>query len=346
MKLEEIRFDRPKDLDASRPPEDRGVARDGVRLLVTDAGQDADAQFRDLSGILRPGDLVVVNESATIPAALPARASFGDFLLHLSTQYAPDFWLAEPRWSSVRPGPLPLAPGDRIEVAGIPGRIVAPYPGLPRLLFVGFEAPVAPHMPERGRPIRYGYLAHDYPLEVFQTVFAQVPGSAEMPSAGRPFTHELVERLGRSGVGFARIVLHAGVSSIEVATPEVESHPLSPEPFQVPAETVGAIEAARCAGGRVIAVGTTVARALESSWEGGRLVPSAGFTRLFLHPGRLPRAFDALLTGFHDPETTHLALLYSVAGPRAVQRAYSRAVRGGYLWHEFGDSHLIFRTTN
>jgi S-adenosylmethionine:tRNA ribosyltransferase-isomerase len=346
VKLEEIRFERPRDLDATRPPEERGIPRDGVRLLVSSPAGDTHAQFRDLLGILRSGDLVVVNESATVPAAIPARASFGDFLLHLSTRYSSQLWLAEPRWSPSRPGPLPLEAGAAFEVAGVEARVIAPYPGLPRLLFVGFDQPIASRIAEHGRPIRYSYLARDYPLETYQTVFAAVPGSAEMASAGRPFSHELVDRLLGAGVRFARIVLHAGVSSMEVTSSVVESHPISPEPFHVPAETIAAIEATRCARGRVIAVGTTVARALESAWDGKRLLPSSGFTRLFLHPGRVPRTFDALLTGFHDPETTHLALLYAVAGGGTIRRAYGTAVRGEYLWHEFGDSHLIFRTSN
>lgn len=343
MKLEEIRFDRPKDLEATRPPEERGIPRDGVRLLVSTAVGETHRHFRDLLGILRSGDLVVVNESATVPAALPAHGPLGEFVVHLSTRYSGEFWLAEPRWSAARPGPLPLAPGDRFEVGGVAARVVAPYPGLPRLLFVDFEQSIDPKITERGRPIRYGYLNRDYPLATYQTIFASVPGSAEMASAGRPFSHDLVDRLRRAGVRFASVVLHAGVSSIEVTDPIVEAHPISPEPFRVPPETVAAIATTRCAGGRVFAVGTTVARALESAWDGDHLAPSAGFTRLFLHPGRTPRSFDALLTGFHDPETTHLALLYSVAGARTIRRAYESAVSGGYLWHEFGDSHLIFR---
>lgn len=346
MKLEEIRFDRPPGLEATSPPEDRGLPRDGVRLLVSTPAGDHDARFRDLLTILMPGDLVVVNESATVPAALAARAPFGEFLLHLSTRYAPDFYLAEPRWSPSQPGPLPLPPGSHFEVAGVPARVVSSYPGVPRLLYVAFDAPIGPRIASQGRPIRYGYVARDYPLERYQTVFASVPGSAEMASAGRPFSNELVAQLEDHGVRFARIVLHAGVSSVEVTSPIVESHPISPEPFSVPGETVAAIEATRCAGGRVIAVGTTVARALESARDGERLAPACGFTRLFLHPGRPPRSFDALLTGFHDPETTHLALLYSVAGASAVRRAYASAIQRGYLWHEFGDSHLIFRGRN
>lgn len=346
MKLEEIRFDRPKSLEATRPPEERGIPRDGVRLLISSPRGERHAIFSDLPSILRRGDLLVVNESATLPAALPARASFGKFLLHLSTRYGARFWLVEPRWSPSRPGPLPFEVGEPFEVAGVPARLVAPYPGIPRLAYVAFDRPVDPILAEQGRPIRYGYVARDYPLETYQTVFAAVPGSVEMPSAARPFTPELVDRLASAGVRLARIVLHSGVSSVEVTDPVVERHPISPEPFSVPPETVAAVDATHDAGGRVIAVGTTVVRALESAAAEGRLAPVSGFTRLFLHPGRPPSTFDALLTGLHDPETSHLALLYSVAGAPVVRRAYASAVDAGYLWHEFGDSHLIFRSPN
>ena len=347
MKLEEISFERPKDLEATRPPEARGLPRDSVRLLVSRGGNETDTTFRELPNLLRAGDLLVVNESATIPAALPARAaSCGSFLLHLSTRYSPRFWLAEPRWSAERPGPLPLEPGATLEVAGVTARAVSPYPGLPRLVYIDFDVPIADRLERDGRPIRYGYLDRDYPLDMYQTVFAAVPGSAEMASAARPFSRELVSRLKAQGIRFASVVLHAGVSSVEVTNPIVETHPIFPEPFEVPQRTVREIETARCGGGRVIAVGTTVARALESAWDGERLLPTRGFTRLFLHPGRPPRTFDALLTGFHDPETTHLALLYAVGGAEAVHRAYRHAIDQGYLWHEFGDSHLLFRGSN
>ena len=332
-------LDLPKVPGADRPPEARGIPRDGVRLLVSAPDDDSDHRFADLPGLLRPGDLLVVNESATLPASLPATGRPGEFLANFSTDYGRGLWLVEPRWSFARPGPLPLAPGDRFVAGGVAMRVAAPYPGLPRLLFVRAAGDVRAAMRRHGRPIRYSYLADGYPLDSYQTVFGRVPGSAEMPSAGRPFTPELVGRLSARGIAFAGIVLHAGVSSLEIE-PDAPL-PILPEPFEVPPATVDAIRRARQRGGRVIAVGTTVVRALESAVDGCGLAPARGFTRLYVAPGRPPRAFDGLLTGLHDARTTHLALLAAAAGTERLARAYRHAVAAGYLWHEFGDSHLV-----
>ena len=162
-----------------------------------------------------------------------------------------------------------------------------------------------------------------------------------MPSAARPFTARTLEDLRARGVRIASIVLHTGVSSLEVETEEVEDQVLYPEPFVVPAETADAVNTARVEGRQVIAVGTTVVRALESAWDGEEVHPAAGFTRRFVHPGRPVRTVNGLITGLHDPKASHLAMLYAVAEPERIRAAYSEAVREGYLWHEFGDSHLI-----
>jgi S-adenosylmethionine:tRNA ribosyltransferase-isomerase len=300
------------------------------------------ARFLYLDRFLEPGTLLVVNRSATLPASLPARGGPGEFRLNLSTRYGAGLWLAEPRWSAARPGPLPLREGERIEAAGLPARLVARFPGLPRLWYVRFDGDVDAAMAAAGSPIRYGYLEPPFPpLDAYQTVFSAVPGSAEMPSAGRPFTPRVLAALTARGVRIAPIVLHAGVSSLEVEAEEVESQPMYPEPFRVPVETAAAVEAARAEGRPVIAVGTTVVRALESAWDGGHVRAAAGFTRLLVHPGRPVRAVDGLITGLHDSAASHLAMLFALADPERVRDAYAEAVREGYLWHEFGDSHLI-----
>ena len=338
-------FDRPAALQATIPPEARGLSRDGVRLMVsTPAGHDH-ACFRDLPRFLRPGDLLVVNQSATLPASLPAAAQGSTFIVNLSTNYGRGLWLAEPRWSTARPGPLPLRPGDQISVAGLPVRVVAPYPGLPRLWFLYSEADLDTAMSRAGKPIRYGYVTTDYPLSYYQTVFAAVPGSAEMPSAGRPFTQRVLDALQACGIQTAAITLHTGVSSLEVEAENVEAQTLYGEPFQVPAATAQAINTAHSEGRRVIAIGTTVVRALESAWDGNPLCrevrPMTGFTRVYIHPGRGIHVVDGLLTGLHDPLVSHLAMLYALAGEDMIRDAYRAAIAEGYLWHEFGDSHLI-----
>jgi S-adenosylmethionine:tRNA ribosyltransferase-isomerase len=326
---------------ADRTPEERGLARDEIRLLVSDARGERDHRFRDLAAILRPHDLLVVNESATLAARLPARGRPGEFEVRLSTRYDPRLWLVETRWSAGRPGPVELDIGEAFEVAGVPGRLVSDYPGIPRLSFLRTDDDLRSAMARLGRPIRYGYLTHDHPLTDYQTLFARVPGSAEMPSAGRPFTRRTVEELRAVGVRFASIVLHTGVSSLETDAVAPGYRPVYPEPFEVPAATVRAIHETHAERGRVIAVGTTVVRALESAVDGCGLRPARGFTRLFLRGGARLRVVDGLLTGFHAARTTHLELLSALASPERLRRAYAGAIERGYLWHEFGDSHLI-----
>ena len=331
----------PRFPEADRPPEERGLARDAVRLLVSTGDGEVDRRFADLPTLLRAGDLLVVNDSATVPASLPARGDAGEFLLNLSTEYGPGLWLAEPRWGVGRPGPLPLRVGDRFRAGSLEARVVGAFPGIPRLRFVRLRGNVRATMARRGRPIRYGYLAEDRPLADYQTIFARAPGSAEMPSAGRPFTPSLLDRLRARGISVASITLHTGVSSLELEPAATAAVPIYPEPFEVPVATVEAIAAARCRGGRIFAVGTTVVRALESTVGPGGLRPGRGFTRLYLHPGRSVRAFDGLLTGLHDARSTHLALMAAVVGADRLESAYRGAAARGYLWHEFGDSHLI-----
>lgn len=322
---------------AVSPPEARGLSRDGVRLMVSHTGGHAHATFRDLPEILAPGTLLVVNSSATLPASLPASARFGSFTLNLSTRYGDRLWLAEPRRSPAVEGPVPVAIGETFEAAGVPAHLLRSFPGVPRLFFVAFEGNVERAMADEGEPIRYDHVSPPFPpLLAYQTVFAGVPGSAEMPSAGRPFTPALIEALRRRSIGITAIELHAGVSSLEG-----DEAGLAPEAFSVPPGTADLVNAARRAGRQVIAVGTTVVRALESAWDGTRLRPAEGFTRLVVRPERGVATVDGLVTGFHEPSASHLSMLEAVGGNRLVDEAYREASRRGYLWHEFGDSHLI-----
>ena len=341
MKSDVLMFDRPVHLQATAPPEQRSLDRDGVRLLVTTPEGSTHARFSDLPELLTPGDLLVVNESATIPASLPAEGMLGQLVLNLSTNYGNGLWLAEPRLTRSIPGSISLQEGEEIQLPGLTGRMVSRFPGLPRLWFVQLHGNVEAALGEYGSPIRYGYVDQDYPLEAYQTIFARVRGSAEMASAARPFSLPLVDRLKQKGVEIATIVLHTGVSSLEVDAEELEDQVMYAEPFQVSPETADAVNTAKRQGRRVIAVGTTVVRALESAWDGQRVVPASGFTRIYIHPGRKVHTVDGLLTGFHDPMASHLAMLYALAGEEMVRSAYSDAVRSGYLWHEFGDSNLL-----
>ncbi|MCI4363455.1 MAG: S-adenosylmethionine:tRNA ribosyltransferase-isomerase [Thermoplasmata archaeon] len=341
MKREELGFHRPAGLEARSPPERRGLGRDAVRLLVSDPEGDHHAEFGELGRFLRPGDLLVVNRSATLAASLPARAPFGEIRLNLSTRYGERLWLAEPRWDAARPGPLPVHEGMSLAIGPASAVAVAPFPGQPRLWFFRFDRDPEELMRRFGAPIRYGYADGEFPLLEYQTIFARSPGSAEMPSAGRPFTERILASLAQRGVSTAVILLHSAVSSLEVEASEFDQEALLPEPFEVGQGTVRAIERTRRSGGRVVAVGTTVVRALEAAAGSGTLRPTQGFTRRRLQPGVPIRVVDGLLTGFHDPFASHLALLFALAGASRVRAAYRAAVNGGYLWHEFGDSHLL-----
>jgi S-adenosylmethionine:tRNA ribosyltransferase-isomerase len=217
-------------------------------------------------------------------------------------------------------------------------RLRAPYLAGPRLWIARLELPepLLDYLAAHGLPIRYRYVPDEHPLAEYQTIFAAEPGSAEMPSAGRPFTHELVTELAARGVLLAPVTLHTGVSS-------PESHePPYPERFHVPAATARLVNAVRGWGGRVVAVGTTVVRALETAArEDGTLERAEGWTQLVITPERGLRAVDGLLTGWHEPGASHLQLLDAVAGRELVADSYRTALEQGYLWHEFGDVHLI-----
>src|SRR6187455_3302641 len=340
----------PSRLEAAEPPEARGLKRDEVRLLVSRIDTDtiAHSRFSELPRWLLPGDLLVVNTSGTLNAALVARARNGDrFEVHLSTRMPGHFWVIEVR----RPGPVASLPyrdaraGTIYELEGS-GRITlfAPYPLIDRLdaqsrLWIAaleLGEPVLSYLDRFGSPIRYGYVPASWPSSMYQTVFATEPGSAEMPSAARPFTPELVTRLISSGIQIAPLLLHTGVASLEDHEPPYE------EFYRVPLETARLVNAARTAGKRVIAVGTTAVRALESvADETGMVHPGQGWTRLVITPDRRMRAVDALLTGLHEPRASHLAMLEALAGVEHLRVAYGEALRERYLWHEFGDLHLI-----
>jgi len=348
-------FTLPRALEAAAPPEARGLARDEVRLMV--AREDAPlihTRFRDLAAQLRAGDLLVVNESAVLPAALPARRRDGTVLtLHLSTPEPPPGSLgggggavaANGRWVvELRRDGARFAGAAAGEVLGLPGggqaRLVAPYLGRGRLWVAALDlpAPLSGYLAAHGAPIRYAHQPLARPLADHQTVFARVPGSAEAPSAGRPFSARVLHDLAARGVGVARLVLHTGVSS-----PERGERP-APERFALPAATAARVNATQRAGGRVIAVGTTVTRALETAAApGGGVRAAASWTSLVIGAERGIRVVDGLVTGWHEPEASHLLLLEAVAGAEVVARSYAAALALRYRWHEFGDSHLLLR---
>ena len=341
-----LAFKLPESLEATAPPEARGVGRDEVRLMVASRrdGTLTHQVFRDLPDVLSAGDLVVVNISATLAAAVPARRSDGSACrIHFSTR-APRLdgsWRVVELRSADGARPARAHAGERVTLRGGSGlELVAPYASGARLLLARFTGAgtVEDYLARHGEPIRYGYVRERWPLEAYQNVYAHVQGSAEMPSAGRPFTDQLLTRLVAQGVLVAPILLHTGLSS-----PERHEGPY-PEYYEVPRQAARLVRAVREWGGRVVAVGTTVVRALESSagGSGAGVGAKSGWTGLKITPERGLRVVDGLITGWHEPEASHLELLEAVAGRPLLERCYTEALRHGYLWHEFGDSHLIF----
>ncbi|MET7401224.1 S-adenosylmethionine:tRNA ribosyltransferase-isomerase [Dactylosporangium sp. NPDC005572] len=322
-----VLFELPPSLEAHEPP----AVRDQVRLLVSNGDEISHHRFTDLPALLRPGDVLVVNTSATLPASVPVVGA--PLRLNFSSELPSGRWLVEVRGSDLRPRP------GAAGVVALPGghsvTLLEPY-SRGRLWVASVDFPVHEFLRRHGEPIRYPYVRRAWPIEAYQTVFATHPGSAEMPSAARPFSDRVVTRLVAAGVQFAPLVLHTGVAS-----PEAHERPYS-EFYSVPPASARLVNAARAAGSRVVAVGTTAVRALESAVDpSGTVVAREGWTDLIVTPSRGVRVVDGLLTGFHEPRASHLDLLAAVASRRVLERSYAAALSSGYRWHEFGDVHLL-----
>jgi S-adenosylmethionine:tRNA ribosyltransferase-isomerase len=345
-----LNFVLPPDLEAGEPPETSGLERDEVRLMVSFISTDqvVHTRFRQIVDFLEPGDVVVINTSGTLNAALPVRYADGtQFELHLSTHLPANLWVVEMRAyqdeqkKTTRPF-SDIQPGTAFELpAG--GRVVlhTPYkPGLisSRLWVASLDLPTPLHsyLAQYGFPIRYSYVKEKWPLSYYQTVYATEMGSAEMPSAGRAFTPELLTRLIARGIQVAPLLLHTGVASLESQELPYE------EVYSVPESTARLVNMAHAAHQRVIAVGTTVVRALETVTDtNGITHPGAGWTDVVVTPQRGVHAVNGMLTGLHEPLSTHLAMLETLAGRPHLDITYKEALKEAYLWHEFGDLHLI-----
>jgi S-adenosylmethionine:tRNA ribosyltransferase-isomerase len=365
-----VRFRLPPELEAAAPPEARGLRRDHVRLLLVDraTGAVAHHRFHELPWLLEPGDLLVANDSRTLPASLLGRTSRGEPLeVRLATREGGGAGPGRPhgpgeRWAALalgvpagggdpalvptdaRPPAPALAPGERLEFAGgLGATVLGRHEEAGPLVWLAFDLAgerLAEALHRAGRPVRYAYVPRPWPLHQYQTLFAAGPGSAEMASAGRPFTVQTLRDLRRRGIGLATISLHAGLSTY--GDPVTDRRYVPAEPYLVPEATAAAVAACRAAGGRVVAIGTTVVRALETAAAGGDGVrPGAGVTRLRIGPGHRLAAVDGLLTGLHEPEASHLDLLGAFLDRAALDRAYAAALGSGYLWHEFGDVCLL-----
>lgn len=345
-----LEFDLPPELEANAPPEARGLSRDEVRLMVSYRTDDRieHGLFRDIERYLVPGDLLVINTSGTMNAALAARRADGtEIELHLSTLLPDGRWSVElrlPHGFSSRPflianshETLTLPGGGSIHLHE-PYSPAASSAGEVRLWMASLRIPepLDVYLMRYGLPIHYHYVRSSWPSTFYQTIFATDAGSAEMPSAGRGFTPELVTRLVALGIQFAPLRLHTGVASLE------DHEPPYAEWYSVPEPTANLVNAARSDRRRVIAVGTTVVRALETVTDiEGATRSGEGWTELVITPERGVRAVDGLLTGLHEPRATHLAMLEALADREHLRSAYSASLAHRYLWHEFGDLHLL-----
>lgn len=338
MQVSDFHYELPRELIAAEPP----ARRTDSRLLVLDgaSGRCQDRRFPDIEALLAPGDLLVLNDTRVLPARLLGRkASGGAVEVLLERLLGGSEALAQVRASKTpRPGTRLLLEGG-LEVAVVERqgefhrlRFPAERP-LPELLERHGHMPLPPY-------IRRADTALD--RERYQTVFARRPGAVAAPTAGLHFDEPLLERLRAAGIATATLTLHVGAGTFQpVRSETVEGHRMHAEWLSVPASVCAAVAAARGRGGRVVAVGTTVVRALETAAAGDTLAPFEGETDIFLYPGHRFRAVDGLVTNFHLPGSTLLMLVSAFAGRERVLAAYRHAVAGRYRFFSYGDAMLI-----
>ncbi|WP_257351223.1 S-adenosylmethionine:tRNA ribosyltransferase-isomerase [Pseudalkalibacillus decolorationis] len=340
-----IHFDLPGELNASIPAERRGVNRDHVRLMILDRnnGNTYHDQFYKLENYLKVGDLLVLNTSRTLPAAFTVElkrakgVNVKDVELRLAQRKSNSVWKVLVVGQTVQQGDeLTFSPTLRARV-----RTCNPKSPLVTISFSKRGNDLYDQLYKLGEPIRYEYIKENWTLDYYQTVYGTVPGSVEMTSAGRAFSWEMLFRLKKKGIQIATITLHTGLSYFlndqwKVGPAE------SLEEYEVPGDTAELIRKTKEQGGRVIAVGTTVVRALESAVDGnGRSISQKGWTNLHIHGDFELQIVDGLITGFHEPEASHLDMLSAFVPQLILKTAYKEAVDQRYLWHEFGDMNLI-----
>ncbi|HZP43451.1 MAG TPA: tRNA preQ1(34) S-adenosylmethionine ribosyltransferase-isomerase QueA [Candidatus Binatia bacterium] len=340
MRLAELTYFLPPELVAQAPAAERSAAR----LLVLDRATGAlrHARVADLPALLQPHDVLVVNDTRVVPARVRARRPTGGRLEVLFVRPTPG---DAAEWEVlVRGAPrvgervhLPDATGEWTAALGDGRwrvRLALDERVVTWLERVG-EVPLPPYVARPGGPSRAD-------RERYQTVYARVPGAVAAPTAGLHLTEPLLEALGAAGVALARLTLHVGPGTfLPIRTDDLDAHTMLPEPYEIPPGTVDAVAAARGRGGRVVAVGTTTVRALESATRDGRLVAGQGEATLFIRPGYAFRAVDVLLTNFHLPQSTLLALVAAFAGWERIRAAYAEAVRLRYRFYSFGDAMLL-----
>ncbi len=356
-----LSFMLPPELVAKEPPERRGILRDEVKLMVINRSNfdTKHAHFYSIGKFLRSDDLLVFNSSSTLPASLDGYivSSVGTIPIEvrLAEHLPDDSWLVLPYYKidelNIKnyDNAIPVFPifekGMEIQFChGLIAKTYEPDDNIPRLWKVRFSKSgtrLLELLYRCGQPIRYEYVSNAWNLDYYQTVYAREPGSAEMPSAGRAFTWKLLLGLKRRGIEMTYITLHTGLSSYRDDTFDLQ-HPVSEEEFLVNSRAAEMVNKTHISGGRVIAVGTTVVRTLESvAFDNGNISARHGYTRLRINADHKLKIVDGLLTGLHEPEASHLDLLTAFLPTDRIQKAYEEAIQRKYLWHEFGDLNLI-----
>ena len=333
QRLEDYFYDLPEERIAQQGVE----PRDHSRLMVVERGRGMreHASFYDLPRFLRAGDLLVFNETKVIPARLYGQKEGGARVEALLVrQQAPDHW-----WAMVKPGRR-LKPGARVRFGSLAAEVVAVNDEGLRLL--AFDAPVLERLAELGQTPLPPYIHQPVAAERYQTVYARREGSVAAPTAGLHFTPRLLDELSEMGVEQARLVLHVGPGTFQPVKGSIEEHRMHSEYYEVPAKAALQVNRALAEGRRVVAVGTTVVRTLESAFvPGAGLRAGAGETRLFIRPPYDFKVVGGLITNFHLPGSTLLMLVAAFAGYQVTMSAYQEALRSGYRFFSLGDAMLI-----
>jgi S-adenosylmethionine:tRNA ribosyltransferase-isomerase len=341
MMLSAMKFDLPEELNAKEPPERRGIRRDYVKMMVLDkrTGQTNHTQFFHLDRYLNKGDLLVLNASRTVPAVLKSKKETDglEVEIRLAHRKNESVWEALPVNGNVQKGDV-IRFSQELTATITEQSDDTPFV---TLTFNLCCSSLYNQIYSLGEPVRYEYIQEPWNLDYYQTVFATIPGSVEMPSAGRAFSWELLFRLQKKGVKIAYITLHTGLSYL-LDDKWHKGPDKNFENYEVPKVTAELIQKTKKAGGKVIAVGTTVVRALETvAHEKGMLQETSGWTNLYITENTKLQVCDGLITGMHEPEASHLHLLSAFVDREKLYEAYTDAVKHRYLWHEFGDMNLI-----
>ncbi|MFD1359667.1 S-adenosylmethionine:tRNA ribosyltransferase-isomerase [Fictibacillus halophilus] len=336
-----MKFELPQELNAKEPPERRGIRRDYVKMMVLDktTGHTEHTKFFQLDRYLKKGDLIVLNASRTVPAVLKSIREIDgtEVEVRLAHRKNESIWEALPVSGNLKKGEI-IRFSPSLTATVVEQSSDSPFVSLAFNLCC---SSLYNQIYSLGEPVRYEYIQEPWNLDYYQTVFATIPGSVEMPSAGRAFSWELLFRLQKKGVQIAYITLHTGLSYL-LDDKWHKGPDKNFENYEVPEETVNMIRETKAAGGRVVAVGTTVVRALETvALEKNELQAQTGWTNLYITENTKLEICDGLITGMHEPEASHLQLLSAFVDKDKLYDAYKDAIEQRYLWHEFGDMNLI-----